>query len=141
MERDSSKPSAGGVARVPVPPTQVQVGRSEEVRKLVQEEAHLVRAVPQMAQAPRRRRNPRRCMRCGRKKSGADHKSNASANSESYCTVPEANRVQHWRVPPGHNLGDTCTKEQQGATAREWRRICKENDHRDEGWEGWGNRY
>ena len=56
-------------------------------------------------------------------------------------TVPEAERVQHWRVPPGYNVGDTCAKEQQGATAREWRRICKENGYGDVGWEGWGNRY
>ena len=142
VERDSSKPSAGTVSRVPVPPMQVQVGGSEAVRQLVQAEAHVTRPQPHL-EAPRaaRRRNPPRCMRCGKKKGGSLHKVSAQANSLEYCKVPEADKTPHWRVPPGYAVGDTRQKEKQGNSAREWRRICKDNSYGDEGWEGWGNRY
>ena len=143
VERDSSKPSAGGVARVPVPPLQVQVGRSAEVRQLVQAESHLTRPEPQQAPAApaARRRNPPRCMRCGKRKAGSFHVTNAPASSEEYCKVAEADRTPHWRVPPGHAVGDTRQKEKQGATAREWRKTCAEKEFTDGGWEGWGSRY
>ena len=79
--------------------------------------------------------------RCGRKKSGSFHVTNAPASSEEYCKVAEADRTPHWRVPPGYAVGDTRQKEKQGATAREWRKICAEKEFTDEGWEGWGRRY
>ena len=87
------------------------------------------------------KRNPMRCMRCGKKKTGPGHKPSASSNAVEYCSVPAINRTPFWRVPPGYNIGDTCAKEKQGEIAREWRKICKENGYEDCGWEGWGRRY
>ena len=87
------------------------------------------------------KRNPMRCMRCGKKKTGPEHKPSASSNAVEYCSVLAISRTPFWRVPPGYNVGDTCTKEKQGEIAREWRKICKENGYEDCGWEGWGRRY
>lgn len=143
VERDSSKPSAGEVARVPVPPMQVQVGGSEEVRQLVQAEAHVTRPQPQQTPSAGvvRQRKPQRCMRCGKSRTGACHTRTATSNTPEYCKVAEADRTPHWRVPPGYAIGDARQKEKQGATAREWRQICAEKEFVDEGWEGWGSRY
>lgn len=140
IARDTSKPSAGSVSRVPVPPVQVQVNGSEEVRQLVQNEAHLIRPqLPPQQRQTARRRYPRRCMRCGKLKAGASHKSNAAANSEEYCKVAIADRTPHWRVPPGYSVGDTCRKEAQRTIAREWEAICIENSYEEEEcWKGWG---
>ena len=88
-----------------------------------------------------RRRKPQRCMRCGKSRTGACHTRTATSNTPEYCKVAEADRTPHWRVPPGYAEGDTRQKEKQGATAREWRKTCKEKDYEDEGWEGWGSRY
>lgn len=140
IARDTSKPSAGSVSRVPVPPVQVQVNGSEEVRRLVQKEAHLERAQPPPPpRQPARRRNPMRCMRCGKKKDGSFHKSNAASNSEEYCKVATADRTPYWRVPPGYHVGDACKKEAQRKIVQEWKRICRERGYNDESWAFWGN--
>ena len=140
IARDSSKPSAGEVSRVPVPPVQVQVNGSEQVRQLVRKEAHLERPQPPPPpRQPARRRGHQRCMRCGKQKIGACHKPGAASTSEEYCTVAEADRTPHWRVPPGYNVGDTCKKENPRIIAREWEAICDTNSYNEEEcWKGWG---
>ena len=110
---------------------------------VVQAEAHLTRPEPQQPPPAGvvRRRKPQRCMRCGKSRTGACHTRTATSITPEYCKVAEADRTPHWRVPPGYAVGDTRQKEKQGATAREWRKICKENGYEDCGWEGWGRRY
>ena len=87
--------------------------------------------------AASRRRQVRRCYRCGKAKAGVHHSGRAKSNAVEYCTVPEEERTQFWRVPPGYGVGDTCAKEHKRDIAREWKNILEEKQVADHGWEDW----
>ena len=135
-ERDMTRPGAGEVDTVPVPPVQVQASTSRTARDLVQAGEHMRRPTLNSA-INKGRRGARRCFRCGNEKIGPHHLAAAPSNSKNYCTVPVSERVHFWVEPTGYELEDCRQKEHKKKIARNWKKILEENEAIDDGWEGW----
>jgi hypothetical protein len=87
---------------VALPPSELagEVRRNPAILEAIQRRDHLIMSRP----SPPKEKVKRRCLRCGRAKSGPHHNSGVLTNSQIYCTETQIH--EGWAVPPGYAVDD-----------------------------------
>jgi hypothetical protein len=103
-----------------VPPVELLgVTRNPLVQAVIESGRHLT--LPRQAPLP-----TKRCFRCGHQWNGPCHQGGHRSNSAEYCTLPIAERLQHWTVPAGYEVNDIRTKMNRRTAMRQWKRRKEE---------------
>jgi hypothetical protein len=109
-----------------LPPELAGAGQqSNGIMEAVARREHLVMDVPQ-----RRQIISRRCLRCGKSKSGQEHCGGTSRTSEAYCT--STNVHEGWVAPPGYAADDVREPQSMRNVKAAWRVKKNELGIKDE---------